>query len=83
MTIDKPKPFQKRQGINEYPLRYLSMKNTHGCHYVGVLTIEEWFDDDLIRYPALPGDFIVASWDDYHDGYNSHIEGKMTIYRSL
>ncbi len=81
MTIDKPKLFNRKkvQGINDYPLRYLSMKNTNGNRYVGILEIEDWFQDDLIRYPVLPEDFIVASWHDYHDGFNSHIEGKTTI----
>lgn len=44
----------------------------------GVLKTKDWFSDNDTVLWSKDG-FVVATWSDYHDGENSHIEGKTTI----
>ena len=47
-------------------------------NYLGVVSTKEWFDGQKIPFPFDEFDYVVGEWSDFHDGVNSHIEGKLT-----
>ncbi len=58
----------------------LAIKSAKKCgtHHVGVVYAKDWFGSHKPLF-ILPDDFVVCEWNDYHDGVNSHIEGRTTI----
>lgn len=47
---------------------------------IGVLKSVDWFENEKMGIAFLDSDtYIVGTWSDFHDGENSHIEGKQTI----
>ena len=46
---------------------------------VGIVRAKDWFIDIKYSYPVRDDDFVVCRWSDFHDGKNSHIEGKETL----
>jgi hypothetical protein len=46
---------------------------------VGIVSAKDWYNGAKYGYPVHDDDFVVCSWSDFHDGVNSHIEGKETI----
>lgn len=50
---------------------------------IAVVPAKEWFKDQFeagnVPFFIREDDYVVAKWHDFHDGQNSHIEGKQTI----
>ena len=46
---------------------------------VGIAYAKDWFMGSKYGYPIRDDDYVVCRWSDFHDGQNSHIEGKETI----
>ena len=60
-------------------------KLKNGIDFIAIVKVEDWWvESNLygripVKYPLLSSDFVVCKWSDFHDGVNSHIEGKTTI----
>jgi hypothetical protein len=52
-------------------------KKIDDVRVVAIVLAQDWFDK--FSFPILPDDYVVCQWSDFHDGVNSHIEGKTTI----
>lgn len=47
---------------------------------IGIVLAKEWFKQHKpLYFPAMPTDYVVCRWWDYHDGIKSNIDGKETI----
>ena len=66
-------------------MKTILLKELSPTKRVGVIIAELWFKDFKLYYPVLPNDFVVGSWEDFHDGQKSNIEGLTTIaiFRSV
>ena len=54
-------------------------KNFNDIKRVGIVRAKDWFMGSKYSYPVRDDDFVVCRWSDFHDGQNSHIEGKETL----
>jgi hypothetical protein len=50
---------------------------------LAIVLAKDWFDiffdEKKMPYFITEHDYVVCKWFDFHDGVNSHIEGKETI----
>jgi hypothetical protein len=61
-------------------LKVIKSKKLKDCEVIGILLAKDWFEDGLVpKHHVMPDDHVVAQWMDFHDGTNSHIEGRTTI----
>lgn len=47
-----------------------------GNNVKAIIRTEDWYGDITPRW--LNGSFVVAQWNDFHDGVKSNIEGKVS-----
>jgi hypothetical protein len=54
-------------------------KKTSDVGTIAVVLAQYWFEELKVPPFIQPDSLVVCRWSDFHDGENSHIEGKETI----